>query len=138
MSKSYESVRTKKLPHILLVLSLGATSLGLMGCGNFTAPRSEDAPDTSVELPTDEGLIVITREDCLEEYGNPDPFIGDAIVANPETGAFQQVEGMQVIDQGFVPLHMFEDYAVELHDRFCGTPYSQTNRETVIDPPTQP
>ena len=138
MSKSPESVRSKKLPRLVLVLSLGATSLGLMGCGNFTTSNSDESPAPSVELPTDGGLIVITRQDCLEEYGNPNPFIGDAIVADPETGVFQQIEDIQVIDRGVVPLHMFEDYAVELHDRFCGTPYSQTNRETVIDPPTQP
>jgi hypothetical protein len=137
MSKSPESVRSKKLPRLVLVLSLGASSLGSMGCGNFTTSNSDESPAPSVELPTDGGLIVITRQDCLEEYGNPNPFIGDAIVADPKTGAFQQVEGMKVIDQGFVPRHMFGNYALELHDRFCGTPFSQSARETVIDPPTQ-
>ena len=138
MSKSPESVRSKKLPRLVLVLSLGATSLGLMGCGNFTTSNSDEAPAPSVELPTDEGLIVITRQDCLEEYGNPNPFIGDAIVANPETGAFQQVDGMKVVDQGFVPRHMFGNYALELYDRFCGTPFSLSTEESVINPPTQP
>ena len=138
MSKSPESVRSKKLPRLVLVLSLGATSLGLMGCGNFTAPNSDEAPDTSVELPTDEDLIVITREDCLEEYGNPNPFIGDAIVADPETGAFQQIEGIEVIDAGEVPLSLFEDHALGFFDRFCGTPYSQANRESVTKRSTRP
>ncbi|HMS31620.1 MAG TPA: hypothetical protein PJ984_04480 [Candidatus Saccharibacteria bacterium] len=138
MSKSPESVRSKKLPRLVLVLSLGASSLGSMGCGNFTTSNSDEASTPSVELPTDGGLIVITRQDCLEEYGNPNPFIGDAIVADPETGVFQQIEDIQVIDSGVVPLHMFENYALGLYDRFCGTPFPPSTKETVTSPPTQP
>lgn len=138
MSKSPESVRPKILPKLVLVLGLGATSLGLMGCGNFTTSNSDEASTRNVELPADEDLLVITRADCLEEYGNPNPFIGDAIIANPETGVFQQIEGMKVIDHGEVPLSLFEDHALGLYDRFCGTPNPPSATENATNPPTQP
>ena len=133
MLKSPETRGVKKIANLLLVLGLGAASLGIASCGDHEVPAKNSRKATPGNPSSSKDIVVITRQDCLEEYGNPDPFIGDVIIADPNTGTFQHLEGEHEIDRGVAPPSSFEDDALDLYDRFCGTPFASADDNQRID-----
>ena len=133
MLKSPETHGAKKFANLLIVLGLGAASLGIASCGNHEVPAKNSKKATPANPSPSENMVLITRQDCLEEYGNPYPFIGDVIIADPKTGTFRHLEGEREIDRGVAPPASFEDDALDLYDRFCGTPFTRTADDQSTD-----